>query len=167
MEVLFFVGCGMSCLWQLAMSLQAVLSRSSQSRRHVCPLPFPLPCPPLHPRTHPHPHPPPPRSSSLVPAVCAANGHPGNPPQPPQLPRVPSGSRLTPALLCATVAALQPPGCIVVDESLTSGGEYWAMSAGAAPFTHLALTGGAIGQVRACVCVRAGAGAGVGGRGCW
>jgi acetolactate synthase-1/2/3 large subunit len=33
--------------------------------------------------------------------------------------------RLTAASLCATLAALQPEGCILVDESLTSGGAYW------------------------------------------
>lgn len=75
--------------------------------------------------------------------MAAANGA-AAPPSPPQLPRNPS-ARLTPSALCAAVAALQPPGCIVVDESLTSGGDYWALSAAAPPFSHLALTGGAIG----------------------
>ena len=35
---------------------------------------------------------------------------------------------------------------IIVDESLTSGTAYWALSEEAPPFAHLALTGGAIGQ---------------------
>lgn len=48
------------------------------------------------------------------------------------------------------VAALQPAACVVVDESLTSGGDYWGLSAGAPPFSHLALTGGAIGQGPPC-----------------
>ena len=33
-----------------------------------------------------------------------------------------------------------------MDESLTSGGDYWALSAASPAFSHLALTGGAIGQ---------------------
>ena len=63
-----------------------------------------------------------------------------SPPPPP----LPSGP-LTPASLCAVVAATQPEGTILVDESLTSGGSYWDVSAGCPRFTHLALTGGAIG----------------------
>lgn len=38
---------------------------------------------------------------------------------------LPVPGRLTAAGLCQTVAALQPPGTIVVDESLTSGTAYW------------------------------------------
>jgi acetolactate synthase-1/2/3 large subunit len=53
---------------------------------------------------------------------------------------------LTPPLLCAVVAALQPANAIVVDESLTSGTDYWMRSANAPAFSHLTLTGGAIGQ---------------------
>jgi len=60
-------------------------------------------------------------------------------------PGVPSG-RLDAASLGAAVAALQPEGAIVVDESATSGGPYGAMASGARPHTCLALTGGAIGQ---------------------
>jgi acetolactate synthase-1/2/3 large subunit len=40
---------------------------------------------------------------------------------------------------------LQPERAIVVDEALTSGTEYWARSADAPQFSHLTLTGGAIG----------------------
>ena len=40
---------------------------------------------------------------------------------------------------------IQPPAAIVVDESLTSGGAYWDLSASAPSFSHLTLTGGAIG----------------------
>ena len=43
------------------------------------------------------------------------------------------------------VAALQPEGAIVVDESLTSGNAYWDASRGCPRFSHLTLTGGAIG----------------------
>lgn len=59
-------------------------------------------------------------------------------------PKIPSG-RLTASALCQTVAALQPPEAIIVDESLTSGNSYWDHSRGCPPFSHLALTGGAIG----------------------
>ena len=69
-------------------------------------------------------------------ALCA----PGRPPLPSDPAR-----RLDPRALCATLAALQPEGVIVVDESLTSGGDYWELSKGCPRFTHLALTGGAIG----------------------
>lgn len=48
------------------------------------------------------------------------------PPRRPPLP--PLGSRLTAAALCAVVAALQPEGCVVVDESLTAGSTYWEAS---------------------------------------
>ena len=50
--------------------------------------------------------------------------------------------------LCQAVAALQPAGAIVVDESLTSGTAYWGASQSSPPFSQLTLTGGAIGQVR-------------------
>lgn len=62
----------------------------------------------------------------------------------PKRPSVPNG-RLNPSLMCQTVAALQPEGAIIVDESLTSGNSYWEFSRGCPPFSHLALTGGAIG----------------------
>lgn len=53
--------------------------------------------------------------------------------------------KLTAASLCAVVAQLQPENAIVVDESITSGGQYWELSKGCPSFTHLTLTGGAIG----------------------
>jgi acetolactate synthase I/II/III large subunit len=43
------------------------------------------------------------------------------------------------------VAAAQPEGAIVVDESITSGLAYFDAAAGAPPHSYLALTGGAIG----------------------
>ncbi|MEO8604483.1 MAG: acetolactate synthase large subunit [bacterium] len=61
------------------------------------------------------------------------------------LPARPSG-KLDPASLGAALAALQPEGAIVVDESATSGGPYLAMAPAAPPHSCLALTGGAIGQ---------------------
>ena len=54
-------------------------------------------------------------------------------------------ARLTAAALCRAIAHLQPADCVVVDESLTSGGAYFADSRACPPFAHLALTGGAIG----------------------
>lgn len=36
--------------------------------------------------------------------------------------------KLSPVSLCQTLAALQPENCIIVDESLTSGGSYWEQS---------------------------------------
>jgi hypothetical protein len=36
-------------------------------------------------------------------------------------------------------------GAIIIDESLTSGGTYWDQSVGCPQFSHLTLTGGAIG----------------------
>ncbi|KAG2498464.1 hypothetical protein HYH03_003718 [Edaphochlamys debaryana] len=65
---------------------------------------------------------------------------------PPRRPPLPPPGRLTAAALCAAVAALQPEGAVVVDESLTSGSAYWEASQGCPPFTHLTLTGGAIGS---------------------
>jgi acetolactate synthase-1/2/3 large subunit len=59
-------------------------------------------------------------------------------------PPLPQG-KLTPKTMCHTVAALQPEGCVVVDEVLTSGAWYWEASSGCPPFSHLTLTGGAIG----------------------
>ena len=49
--------------------------------------------------------------------------------------------------MCHIVAALQPKDCVVVDESLTSGASYWDHSATCERFSHLTLTGGAIGFV--------------------
>lgn len=54
-------------------------------------------------------------------------------------------ANLTATSLCAIVAHLQPEAAVVVDESLTSGGAYWDESARCPPFSHLTLTGGAIG----------------------
>jgi acetolactate synthase I/II/III large subunit len=53
---------------------------------------------------------------------------------------------LTAEKVCQALAALQPANAIIVDESLTTGFSYYALSASVAPFTHLTLTGGAIGQ---------------------
>jgi acetolactate synthase I/II/III large subunit len=60
-------------------------------------------------------------------------------------PQTPNAGKLTPPALCAIVATLQPEGAVVVDESLTSGTSYFEASQGCPPFSHLTLTGGAIG----------------------
>ncbi|MDJ0865995.1 MAG: acetolactate synthase large subunit [Myxococcota bacterium] len=52
---------------------------------------------------------------------------------------------LDPERLGATLAAQQPEGLVLVDEALTSGAAHWAAAAGAPDYTHLCLTGGAIG----------------------
>lgn len=62
----------------------------------------------------------------------------------PGRPPLPKG-RLNAVTLCHSIASLQPEGAVVVDESLTSGNAYWEASKGCPPFSHLALTGGAIG----------------------
>jgi acetolactate synthase-1/2/3 large subunit len=62
----------------------------------------------------------------------------------PQL-ALPTGA-LTVASLGAALAALQPEGAIIADESATSGGPYGQLSAAAPPHTVLGLTGGAIGH---------------------
>lgn len=62
----------------------------------------------------------------------------------PVRPEMPCG-KLNATSLCHIVAALQPAGAIIVDESLTSGNAYWEASRGCPPFSHLTLTGGAIG----------------------
>jgi acetolactate synthase-1/2/3 large subunit len=67
----------------------------------------------------------------------------------PPRPARPSGP-LDPARLGQAVAALQPEGAVVVDESATSGLAYAALAAGAPRHTTLALTGGAIGQGLPC-----------------
>jgi len=47
--------------------------------------------------------------------------------------------------LCAVIANLQPENAIIVDEALTSSTNYESFSATCPRFSHLALTGGAIG----------------------
>lgn len=60
-------------------------------------------------------------------------------------PELPVG-KLNPQKAAAVVAALQPEGAIVVEEAITSAGDYFDLSTSAPPHTYLALTGGAIGQ---------------------
>jgi len=62
-----------------------------------------------------------------------------------KIPSMPVSGKLTADKMCQIVASLQPEGTIMVDESLTSGNAYWNLSQGCPQFSHLSLTGGAIG----------------------
>jgi acetolactate synthase I/II/III large subunit len=57
----------------------------------------------------------------------------------------PSGS-LTLESLAAAIAACQPEGAIVVDESVSSGFDYFPVAAGSSRHTYLCHLGGALGQ---------------------
>jgi acetolactate synthase-1/2/3 large subunit len=61
------------------------------------------------------------------------------------LPAMPTGA-LDAASVAAVIARLQPPGAIVMDEALTVGAAYFDASRHAPRFSHLMLTGGAIGE---------------------
>jgi len=62
-------------------------------------------------------------------------------------PKLPSNmeAALTAVNVCKIIAHAQPRDCIIVDESITSGGTYYDESKACPPFSHLCLTGGAIG----------------------
>ena len=60
-------------------------------------------------------------------------------------PAMPIG-HLNAQTVCAVIARLQPANCIVMDEALTVGEPYFDASKRAPRFTHLMLTGGAIGE---------------------
>jgi acetolactate synthase-1/2/3 large subunit len=60
------------------------------------------------------------------------------------LPELPSGT-LNAEKMCATIAALQPEQCIIVDEGVTSSMPYYAYAPFLKPYSHLHVTGGAIG----------------------
>ena len=66
-----------------------------------------------------------------------------------QIPQLPTGpqaiEKLTPETLSATVAALLPENCIVMDESNTSMGPFTKLAQSARPHTSLYQPGGAIG----------------------
>ena len=59
-------------------------------------------------------------------------------------PDLPQGT-LTAQNACLTLAALQPENAIIVNESITSGADYFPLGAGLPPHTLLMLPGGAIG----------------------
>jgi acetolactate synthase-1/2/3 large subunit len=84
-------------------------------------------------------------------ALADALGAPRNPilGADPRRPQLPTGD-LTGEKVCAVLAALQPEDAIIVDESVTSGGAYFQLAAGAPPHSLLTLTGGAIGQGPPC-----------------
>jgi acetolactate synthase I/II/III large subunit len=63
----------------------------------------------------------------------------------PLKPTMPTGT-LSGDKACAVLAALQPEGAIVVDESITNGIWYYPLTAGVPPFSLLTLTGGSLGQ---------------------
>ncbi|HPW69660.1 MAG TPA: acetolactate synthase large subunit [Deltaproteobacteria bacterium] len=52
--------------------------------------------------------------------------------------------------ICVILAALQPEGCIVVEEAITNSLLYHPLTAGSRPFTLLTLTGGSLGQGPPC-----------------
>ena len=56
-----------------------------------------------------------------------------------------SKAKLTAAAMCSLIAFHQPERAIIVDESLTSGTNYYEASKGCPEFSHLFQTGGAIG----------------------
>ncbi len=62
-----------------------------------------------------------------------------------ELPPMPEGP-LDAQSVAAVIARLQPEGCIMMDEALTVGVHYFEASRHAPSFTHLMLTGGAIGE---------------------
>ncbi len=61
------------------------------------------------------------------------------------LPPLPDGLLSAPKLT-AIMAALQPEGCIVVEEGISTGAYYYAYSPFLRPYSHLTLTGGSIGM---------------------
>jgi acetolactate synthase-1/2/3 large subunit len=64
-------------------------------------------------------------------------------------PAIPAG-RLTPRSMLSTLAALLPNDSIVIDESMSSGGQYLGVAAGSARHTYLSITGGACGHALPC-----------------
>jgi acetolactate synthase-1/2/3 large subunit len=66
-----------------------------------------------------------------------------------ELPEIPSGA-LNSRKLCAVIAALQPENCIIVEEGVTSAAPYYALAPTLKPYSHLTLTGGAIGLGMPC-----------------
>ena len=62
---------------------------------------------------------------------------------------LPSGP-LSGEKICTVMAALQPKGCIVVEEAITNSLLYHPLTAGSRPFTLLTLTGGSLGQGPPC-----------------
>ncbi len=80
-------------------------------------------------------------------ALAAALNAPHDVPHKPRtpLPAMPNGG-LDAQSVAAVIARLQPENCIIMAEALTVGMQYFAASQSAPHFSHLMLTGGAIGQ---------------------
>ena len=75
-----------------------------------------------------------------------ALGAPKSVPVPiPAVPPLPQDGPITPEAIGAIVGNLIPEGCIVCDESITTGRNFFASTHGAAPHSWLHITGGAIG----------------------
>ncbi len=62
-----------------------------------------------------------------------------------EIPALPEGP-LNAQKMCAAIAALQPEHSIVVEEGVSSGAFYYTYSPYLKPYSHLTLTGGAIGM---------------------
>jgi len=79
-------------------------------------------------------------------ALCEAVDAPAyEVPQSAALPDMPAGS-LDAEAVAKIIARLQPDNCIMMDEAITGSAFYHEASQGSGPFTHLQLTGGAIGM---------------------
>lgn len=61
------------------------------------------------------------------------------------IPELPEGA-LTAPKMCQAIAALQPEGCIIVEEGVSSGAYYYNYSPFLKPYSHMTLTGGSIGM---------------------
>jgi len=61
------------------------------------------------------------------------------------LPPLPTEGKLNPVRLCQALAHCMSEDVVVVDESITSGPAFWDCSKNCPKFSHLTLTGGAIG----------------------
>lgn len=63
----------------------------------------------------------------------------------PEKPALPADGPITPEAIGACIGHLIPEGCIVCDESITTGRNFFASTHGSAPHSWLQITGGAIG----------------------
>ena len=84
-------------------------------------------------------------AAAALEALADALAAPAVPAPPSQRPELPAGA-LSVRTLGQAIAALLPDNAIVVNEAMTSGGGFDALSGQAAVHTALRLTGGAIGQ---------------------
>lgn len=82
---------------------------------------------------------------ALTALAAEVNAPEAGEPNPGERPAMPKGA-LDARSVSAVIARLQPPDCIVMDEALTVGMPYFDASRHAPRFSHLMLTGGAIGE---------------------